>query len=42
MGMSKALMEKVALAHARTGAQAGTTVCCVRYRQRQCARAGSK
>jgi len=38
MGMSKALMEKVALAHARTGAQAGTTVCCVRYGNVMCSR----
>lgn len=38
MGMSKALMEKVALAHARTGAEAGTTVCCVRYGNVMCSR----
>lgn len=38
MGMSKALMEKVALAHARTGAAAGTTVCCVRYGNVMCSR----
>lgn len=38
MGMSKALMEKVALSQARTGAAAGTTVCCVRYGNVMCSR----
>ncbi|MDI1335923.1 MAG: polysaccharide biosynthesis protein [Lacunisphaera sp.] len=38
MGISKALMEKVALAHARTGATSGTTVCCVRYGNVMCSR----
>jgi UDP-N-acetylglucosamine 4,6-dehydratase len=38
MGMSKALMEKVALAHARTGATSGTIVCCVRYGNVMCSR----
>ncbi|MFB9236884.1 polysaccharide biosynthesis protein [Plantactinospora siamensis] len=31
MGMSKAMMEKVAQAHARNSAGSETTVCCVRY-----------
>lgn len=38
MGISKALMEKVALAHSRTGASDGTTVCCVRYGNVMCSR----
>jgi len=38
MGISKALMEKVALAHARTGTTSGTTVCCVRYGNVMCSR----
>jgi UDP-glucose 4-epimerase len=38
MGMSKALMEKVALAHARTGRSDATTVCCVRYGNVMCSR----
>jgi UDP-N-acetylglucosamine 4,6-dehydratase len=38
MGMSKALMEKVALSQARTGAAGGTTVCCVRYGNVMCSR----
>jgi len=38
MGMSKALMEKVALAHARTGGSDTTTVCCVRYGNVMCSR----
>lgn len=31
MGMSKALMEKVALSYTRTGSARETTICCVRY-----------
>lgn len=38
MGMSKALMEKVVLAHARTSDAVGTTVCCVRYGNVMCSR----
>lgn len=38
MGMSKALMEKVALSQARTGAAGSTTVCCVRYGNVMCSR----
>ncbi len=38
MGMSKALMEKVALAHARTASRDATVVCCVRYGNVMCSR----
>lgn len=38
MGISKAMMEKVALADARTGVASGTTVCCVRYGNVMCSR----
>ncbi len=31
MGISKAMMEKVTVAKARTAAQSGTTICCTRY-----------
>jgi UDP-N-acetylglucosamine 4,6-dehydratase len=38
MGMTKALMEKVAQAHARTNPRAHTTVSCVRYGNVMCSR----
>jgi UDP-glucose 4-epimerase len=38
MGMTKALMEKVAQAHARTAAAVHTTVACVRYGNVMCSR----